>query len=262
MLSLRNYRHDLIAHSHDHPQLVFGLTGLLEFEIAGCASRVGEQGLAVIPSTIHHSCASANGSRCLVLDVPSEQWVREHLGHHTEGSLRLLDRPDTLRLAPAQHSLVAWLARSATNDSVIAEQGSVLLLASLAGWRTRCPAERSGAGAGSDRCLHRPAPGASAAGRRPGAPGRIVGRASACTFARGNRAYPHGVRAPAALASRRSTLAGHPPAGRRDRRTGGLYLAKRLHRSANAPARIHPADAATRVSRQKRRVMRQTAAMP
>lgn len=133
MLSLRNYRHDLIAHSHDHPQLVFGLTGLLEFEIAGCASRVGEQGLAVIPSTVHHTCASANGSRCLVLDVPSEQWVREHLGHHTEGSLRLLDRPDTLRLAPAQHSLVAWLARSATNDSVIAEQGSVLLLASLAG---------------------------------------------------------------------------------------------------------------------------------
>ena len=44
MLSLRNYQHDLIAHSHDHPQLVFGLSGQLEFEIAGRGSRIGERG--------------------------------------------------------------------------------------------------------------------------------------------------------------------------------------------------------------------------
>lgn len=58
MLSLRNYRHDLIAHTHDHPQLVFGLDGLLEFEIAGRGSYVGEQRLAVIPSAVHHACSS------------------------------------------------------------------------------------------------------------------------------------------------------------------------------------------------------------
>ena len=132
MLSLRNYHDDLIAHSHDHPQLVFGLKGLLEFEIAGRASCIGEQGLAVIPSKTHHACASTTGSQCLVLDLPSESWVRENLGHHAERSLRLLDQPDTLRLAPAQQSLVAWLARSPINDSVIAAQGTVLLLASLA----------------------------------------------------------------------------------------------------------------------------------
>lgn len=133
MLSLRNYRHDLIAHSHDHPQLVFGLKGLLEFEIAGRGSCVGERGLAVIPSATHHACASATGSHCLVLDLPSEGWVRQRLGHHTEASLRLLERPGTLRLAPPQQSLIAWLASSPINDSVIAEQGTVLLLASLAG---------------------------------------------------------------------------------------------------------------------------------
>lgn len=132
MLSLRNYHHDVIAHSHDHPQLVFGLKGLLEFEIGGRASCVGEQSLAVIPSATHHACASTTGSHCLVLDLPSENWVRENLGHHAERSLRLLDRPDTLRLAPAQQSLVAWLARSPINDSVIAAQGTALLLASLA----------------------------------------------------------------------------------------------------------------------------------
>lgn len=76
MLSLRNYHDDLIAHSHDHPQLVFGITGLLEFEIAGRGSRIGEQGLAIIPSSTHHACASASGSCCLVLDLPSESWIR------------------------------------------------------------------------------------------------------------------------------------------------------------------------------------------
>ncbi len=133
MLSLRNYQHDLIAHSHDHPQLVFGLSGQLEFEIAGRGSRIGERGLAIVPGAVHHACASVTGSHCLVLDVPSEGWLRQRLGHHCESSLRLLDRPDTLRLGPTQQSLVSWLASSPINDSVIAEQGAVLLLASLNG---------------------------------------------------------------------------------------------------------------------------------
>ncbi|PNG00506.1 AraC family transcriptional regulator [Stutzerimonas kunmingensis] len=132
MLSLRNYHHHLIAHSHEHPQLVFGLKGLLEFEIAGRGSRVGEQSLAVIPSATHHACASVTGSHCLVLDLPSESWVRQRLGHHTEPSLRLIDRPDTVRLNASQQHLVAWLAHSPINDPLIAEQGAVLLLASLA----------------------------------------------------------------------------------------------------------------------------------
>ena len=68
-----------------------------------------------------------------MLDVPSEGWLRQRLGHHCESSLRLLDRPDTLRLGPTQQSLVSWLASSPINDSVIAEQSAVLLLASLNG---------------------------------------------------------------------------------------------------------------------------------
>lgn len=54
------------------------------------------------------------------------------MGHHAESSLHLLGRPDTRRLAPSQQSLVCWLAHSPINDSVIAAQGAVLLLASLA----------------------------------------------------------------------------------------------------------------------------------
>lgn len=37
ILSLRHYRDSLIAHSHEHPQLVFGLRGRLEFEVQGMA---------------------------------------------------------------------------------------------------------------------------------------------------------------------------------------------------------------------------------
>ena len=40
LLSLRHYSHELLSHSHDHAQLVFGLSGLLEFEVAGQGSQV------------------------------------------------------------------------------------------------------------------------------------------------------------------------------------------------------------------------------
>ena len=75
ILTLRQYSHDLIVHSHEHAQLVFGLSGALDFEVGGHGSQVVQQSFVVIPSGAHHACGSANGSRCLVLDVPSEQWV-------------------------------------------------------------------------------------------------------------------------------------------------------------------------------------------
>ncbi len=137
ILSLRHYSHDQIAHSHEHVQLVFGLRGQLDFEIAGRGSRIGQQLLAVVPATTHHACGSPSGSpsgsHCLVVDVPPEAWLRERLGQHAEPSLRLLERPDTLRLSPAQQQLVNWLAASPINDPVIAEQGTTLLLACLSG---------------------------------------------------------------------------------------------------------------------------------
>lgn len=70
LLSLRHYHHEQIAHSHDHAQLVFGLSGRLEFEVAGRGCQVSSMSLAVVPPEAHHACASPTGSRCLVLDVP------------------------------------------------------------------------------------------------------------------------------------------------------------------------------------------------
>lgn len=131
LLSLRHYRHDLIAHSHDHSQLVFGLGGRLDFEVQGRGARIDRQDLMVVPAGAHHTCGSPAGSHCLVLDVPPGPWLDEHLGEHVDNSRRLLDRPGALSLDSRQQQLVDWLASSPVDDPLIARQGAVLLLASL-----------------------------------------------------------------------------------------------------------------------------------
>ena len=131
ILTLRHYTDDLIVHSHDHAQLVFGLSGALDFEVDGRGSQVVQQSFVVVPSGFHHACGSSNGSRCLVLDVPSDQWVGQSLGDHAEASRRLLDNAGRLPLDAGQAQLVTWLASSQVSDPVIAQQGALLLLASL-----------------------------------------------------------------------------------------------------------------------------------
>jgi len=139
LLSLRHYSHELLSHSHAHAQLVFGLSGLLDFEVAGRGSLITRQTLAVVPSDAQHACGSKAGSQCLVLDVPSEQWLLQQLGRHADATRRLLDTPAAVSLNPAQGQLVSWLAASPINDPVIAQQGAALLLASLANDATHQP---------------------------------------------------------------------------------------------------------------------------
>ncbi|MCF4995084.1 helix-turn-helix domain-containing protein [Pseudomonas syringae] len=131
ILTLRHYTHDLIVHSHDHAQLVFGLSGALDFEVEGQGSQVLQQSFVVIPSGAHHACGSPNGSRCLVLDVPDDEWIGRSLGDHADASRRLLDNTARLSLDTGQSQLIHWLANSPVADPLIAQQGAVLLLASL-----------------------------------------------------------------------------------------------------------------------------------
>ncbi|MDF3933304.1 helix-turn-helix transcriptional regulator [Pseudomonas citronellolis] len=133
ILSLRRYSHEHLAHSHDHAQLVLGLSGSLEFEVGGLGSQVGRQRLAVVPRDTHHACAAPGGSQCLVFDLEDEDLLLRGLGEHAQSIRRLLERPAALTLNPAQGQLVHWLAASPLQDPVIARQGALLLLASLAG---------------------------------------------------------------------------------------------------------------------------------
>lgn len=132
ILSLRHYSHDQIVHSHDHAQLVLGLSGCLDFEVEGRGSRVLRQTFAVVPAQARHACSSPSGSRCLVLDLPCDGSLLLGLGEHAEAGRRLFERPQALSLTPAQGQLVNWLASGPINDPVIAHQGAGLLLASLA----------------------------------------------------------------------------------------------------------------------------------
>lgn len=132
ILSLRHYNHDQIIHSHEHVQLVFGLRGQLDFEVAGQGSRIQQQLLAVVPGATRHACGSSQGSHCLVVDITDRAWLQQRLGHHADAAQRLLDRPGAVRLSPMQSQLVGWLAASPINDPIISEQGAALLLASLA----------------------------------------------------------------------------------------------------------------------------------
>ncbi|MCD7079715.1 AraC family transcriptional regulator, partial [Pseudomonas sp. MAFF 311095] len=88
-LTLRHYLEAPIAHSHDHAQLVFGLSGHLDLEVDGRGSQVRESSVMVLPFSAHHACGSRDGSRCLVLDVPTEYWVLQSLGTHADASRRL-----------------------------------------------------------------------------------------------------------------------------------------------------------------------------
>ncbi len=132
ILSLRQYNHDLLVHSHSHAQLVFGLNGSLDFEVDGRGARVERQTLAVVPPEARHACGSPGGSLCLVVDVPDHDWLRHTLGRHFDAGQRLLERPGALHLNPAQSQLVSWIAASPLTDEVIAGQSVGLLLASLA----------------------------------------------------------------------------------------------------------------------------------
>lgn len=133
LLSLRHYIHEQISHSHEHAQLVFGLSGKLDFEMDGRGCLVVRDQLAVVPAQTHHSCESREGSLCLVLDVPDSDWLQQRLGGHADSSRRLLERAERLALSPRQSQLVQWLAGSPMQDPIIAQQGAALLLASLGG---------------------------------------------------------------------------------------------------------------------------------
>lgn len=142
ILSLRHYRDDLIAHSHEHPQLVFGLRGRLDFEVNGRGGRIERQDLMVVPAGAHHTCGSDAGSHCLVLDIPADNWLAQSLGDHAGQCHRLLETPGPLMLDSRQQQLVDWLAHSPVADPLIARQGAVLLLASLNPTTVASPLQR------------------------------------------------------------------------------------------------------------------------
>jgi len=75
-LSVRQYGASHGSHSHDHFQILVGLEGELELEVAGRGRRIGTGDGWVVPPGERHDFEAVNGSRCLVLDTVQPGWSR------------------------------------------------------------------------------------------------------------------------------------------------------------------------------------------
>ncbi|MCW5651741.1 MAG: helix-turn-helix domain-containing protein [Ramlibacter sp.] len=74
-LSLRHYDRAHGSHSHEHFQILLGLEGVLELEVAGCGRRIGAGDAWLVPPGERHDFESAHGAHCLVLDTAHPAWA-------------------------------------------------------------------------------------------------------------------------------------------------------------------------------------------
>lgn len=74
-LSLRHYGASPGSHSHDHFQILLGLSGALDLEIDGHGVRVAPGVGCVIAPGNRHDFESSRGSICLVLDSAHPGWA-------------------------------------------------------------------------------------------------------------------------------------------------------------------------------------------
>ncbi len=75
-LSVRDYGASHGSHDHGHFQILVGLSGLLELEVAGHGRRIGVGQGFVVPPGERHDFESRLGAQCLVLDSTNSGWSR------------------------------------------------------------------------------------------------------------------------------------------------------------------------------------------
>lgn len=75
-LSVRAYGASHGCHDHRHFQILVGLEGVLDLEVAGRGHRIGAGDGCVVPPGERHDFEARGGARCLVLDTQAEGWAR------------------------------------------------------------------------------------------------------------------------------------------------------------------------------------------
>lgn len=75
-LSVRAYGASPGSHEHDHFQILIGLEGVLDLEVAGRGQRIAAGNGCVVPPGERHDFESRAGARCLVLDSRAGGWAR------------------------------------------------------------------------------------------------------------------------------------------------------------------------------------------
>lgn len=74
-LSVRDYGASHGSHDHEHFQILVGLDGVLELEVAGHGRRIGAGEGCVVPPGERHDFEARHGARCLVLDSHASGWA-------------------------------------------------------------------------------------------------------------------------------------------------------------------------------------------
>ena len=75
-LSVRDYGASHGSHDHDHFQILVGLDGVLELEVAGRGQRIAAGDGCVVPPGERHEFEARAGALCLVLDSHARDWAR------------------------------------------------------------------------------------------------------------------------------------------------------------------------------------------
>jgi len=117
-LSLRSYGDAPLSHSHAHHQIVLGLQGNLEMEVAGRGGRVDAAGLVVVAGGETHSCRAAGRNRFLVLD-----WEGDDGDETAERLVEAAQRRPFLDLDPELMPLLRFLDRAVATRQIGAEEG-------------------------------------------------------------------------------------------------------------------------------------------
>lgn len=118
-LSLRSYGDAPLAHAHAHHQIVLGLEGRLEMEVAGRGGRVDAAGLVVVAGGENHSCRATGANRFLVLDWEGGEGADDEAERLVDSGRR---RP-FLDLDPELMPLLRYLDGAVTARHIGAEEG-------------------------------------------------------------------------------------------------------------------------------------------
>ena len=90
-----------ISHAHPEHQLVVGLDGCADFEIAGAGGAVSRLHACIVPGDAAHAFSGRGGNRMLILDVALHEF-----GDRESSLQRLFDKPRFVNLDARLHGLL------------------------------------------------------------------------------------------------------------------------------------------------------------
>ncbi|WP_137921480.1 AraC family transcriptional regulator [Hydrogenophaga sp. 2FB] len=140
-LSVRDYGASHGSHDHDHFQILVGLEGVLELEVAGRGQRIAVGDGCVVPPGERHDFEGRGATRCLVLDSHDPAWAQavaappsgvQPLAHYLATAVSA-GLPRARQLG-ASLLLETWLQHSASPDPPLERHRRPIDWAALGQW--------------------------------------------------------------------------------------------------------------------------------